>query len=204
MYLLIVDIDFRLTFGKNGELAVATFYAGQHRKQVVCCAHVFQYGVLHLNGHTASHRFVLRHAAFHLNSFHHITVALEPDDAHILLGAETIDGLVADEADADEDFVLLIGNDKLARLVADPTREKSGVSRIEDGNIGKGQRLALFVDEGSPQVALRLVGALHEILVAVPDNADGIEANDLHQRIVEAEAFEGAGDGEVFEVVIYE
>ena len=120
------------------------------------------------------------------------------------MGAETVDGLVADEADADEDFMLLVGNNKLARLIADPTREKSRVSRIEDGNIGKGHRLVLFVDEGSPQVALRLVGTLHEILVTIPDDADGIEAHDLHQRIVEAETFEGAGDGEVFKVVIHE
>jgi len=65
------------------------------------------------------------------------------------LGAKAEYALIAHITDAYKYFILFVRHDKLPTLIADTTREKSGVSRIEDGNIGKGHRLALFVNDGA-------------------------------------------------------
>ena len=159
---------------------------------------------MHVDLHPAGNHLHRRLVAFHDDVLQGIVVPLEADGAHVLLGAEAIDGLIADETDAGEHFALLVGYDELSRLIADSTREKNGVSRVEDGDIGVGHGLALFVDEGARQVALGFVSTLHEVLVAISDDANGIEAYHFRQGIAEAEALETASDGEVLQVVIDE
>ena len=124
--------------------------------------------------------------------------------AHLLLCAHPIDGLIADEADAGKNLGGLVGHYKLTGRVRHTAREQSGVVGIQHGHIGEGHRLAVLVDDGARQVALGLVGALHEILLSVLGDAHGIEAHYCAEGIVEAQSLEAATHGEVLQVVIDE
>jgi hypothetical protein len=62
----------------------------------------------------------------------------------------------------------------------------------------------VLIEQVAFQVALCLVGTLHEILLPVPDDADRIKTYDFHQGIFKAETLEMARNGKVLQIVINE
>ena len=72
-------------------------------------------------------------------------------------------------------------------------------------NIGVGHGLAVLVDDGARQMALGLVGTLHiDFALATLHDADGIEANDLHDGLRDRLVLDAGGHAEVLQFVIDE
>ena len=104
---------------------------------------------------------------------------------------------------------MFVWNGEVAALVGNSTTKQRGVSRIEDSNIGVCQWLALFVDNGSCQVAVGLVGTLNEDFLFlrvtfINYHADGIKAYHLLDGIGKRLAMDGSGDAKVLQFVVEE
>lgn len=60
--------------------------------------------------------------------------------------------------------MLLIRNSEIPAFIRYSTTKQRGVGRIEDGDVGIGYRLALFVDNGTRQTTVSFVATLNEYL----------------------------------------
>ena len=119
-----------------------------------------------------------------------------------------VNRLVADIGDAGNDIWLINGNNKNTTPVRNATTKEGAVSRIENGNIGVCNGLALLINDSARQMEVGLMDALHENLLSVlfgaRSDADGIKANHLLNGFGQVLAFDISGDTEVFQFVIEE
>ena len=128
-YLFIIDINLRLAFGKDGELAVAALHTRQHREQVIGCPYVFQDGVLYLNGHAARGGLILRNLALHHDVLQYDGVTTEADVAHLTDGAGLVVRLVADERHTDKHVARAAGDDEIAVGICHTAIDERGIGR---------------------------------------------------------------------------
>ena len=104
---------------------------------------------------------------------------------------------------------MVIRNSEVTALVADSTTEQRGVSGIEDSDISVCHRHAPFVNDGACQMAVSLMGTLHEDflffwIARVDNHADWIEAYHLLYSIRQCFAVDGSCDAEILQFVVEE
>ena len=182
-YFLAVDINLWTTLTKHINLFALHTNQRQFTDGVKRRSHISQERALHIDIHATRSKFELWPCSLHNDVVDGIGFGLQLHGAHVFLGAEAVNGFVADIGDAGQNLLLLVGNHKAPGLIADSTRENSGVSRIEDRDVGKGHGLPMLVGDAARQMEFGLVDALHEILLPFLGDADGIQAHHLPERI---------------------
>ena len=101
---------------------------------------------------------------------------------------------------------MFVWNGEAATLVRHATAKQGAVDRIKNSYIGIAQGLTLFVDDGSRQVAVGLVGTLHIdfMVVGLHCHADRVESYHLLDGIGQFLFLDGGCDAEVLQFVVEE
>ena len=109
---------------------------------------------------------------------------LHPYYAKFCVVTLLVNRLVADVRYSGENICLINGNNKNATLVRYSACNQRGVSRVKNGNISIRHGLALFVDDGTRQMTVGLMGTFYiNLMFSTLDHTDWIEANNLQDGI---------------------
>ena len=128
---------------------------------------------------------------------------LHPYCAKFCVVALLVNRLVADVRYSGDDIWLINGNNEVTTFVRHTTAKQRAVSRVENGNISIRHGLALFVDDGTRQMAISLVGTFYiNLMFSTLDHTDWIEANNLQDGVMNSLVLYMSGYAEVFEFIV--
>ena len=99
---------------------------------------------------------------------------------------------------------MINGNYKDTALIGYTATKKCAVSRVENRNVSVCNGLALFIYDGTRQMEVGLVDALHGNHTIGLGDAHGIEAYYLMDSIGQGGAMKRGGDTEIFKFVVDE
>ena len=103
-----------------------------------------------------------------------------------------------------DSFPRLARNHELSVLIGHTTRDETGVSDIEQGNVGEIHRATMRINDASHHLGRSLLRAFHEDVLSVYRHFYRIEADDLLDGIGSRSLHDIRGDGEVLQLIIYE
>ena len=146
LYFFVVDVDFRCTFGKDGEVTVATLYLWQHRQHIVSRTDILQQRVLNIDGHASRGHLILWTFALH----HHFTqlfrVGLHLDIAHISSPCIEILCRISNACHFQQTILYVGADAECSVVLGHGSCDESGIGTVDEYNISKRHRLRLLVN----------------------------------------------------------
>ena len=146
--------------------------------------------------------------AFYRHTINRILSRSHLNSSYITYFAAMIIGTIADKTALYDDAVSLRRNHKVAALIRHTATKLCRVDRIEDCNVGVGQRLPLFVNNDSHQVTVCLLYALHKnlfpVFIGTGSDADGIETDHLLDGFRQVFVLDSSSDTKVLQFVVEE